>query len=125
MPRSCVRPTPAQKQANPAVPVIAGSLVGSNGVFLRALYAAGIKGYYDGLAVHFYTLGLASLRAFREVKWPTATPKPLWLDEFGWSSCYPRHRVQEEQACVTPGIQAATSPISSARCLELPTSRRR
>ena len=54
---------PAIKQANPSVPVLAGSLVGSNGVFLRALYAAGIKGYYDGLAVHFYnlTLGVAAL----------------------------------------------------------------
>jgi hypothetical protein len=96
---------PAIKQANPAVPVIAGSLVGANGVFLRALYAAGIKGYYDGLAVHFYTLGLASLRAFREVQVANADTKPLWLDEFGWTSCYPRHKVQEEQPCVTPGVQ--------------------
>ena len=35
---------PAIKQANPSVPVLAGSLVGSNGVFLRALYAAGHQG---------------------------------------------------------------------------------
>src|SRR5690348_11530469 len=34
---------PAIKLASPAVRVIAGSLVGSNGVFLRSLYAAGIK----------------------------------------------------------------------------------
>ena len=47
---------PAIKQAAPSVPVLGGSLVGSNGLFLRALYAAGIKGYYDGLAVHFYNL---------------------------------------------------------------------
>ena len=59
---------PAIKAANPNVPVLAGSLVGSNGAFLRALYAAGIKGYYDGLAVHFYTLTLASLRSIREVQ---------------------------------------------------------
>jgi hypothetical protein len=97
---------PAIKQADPAVPVIGGSLVGANGIFLRALYAAGIKGYYDGLAVHFYTLGLASLRAFREVQVANGDTKPLWLDEFGWSSCYPRQKVQEEQPCVTPGIQA-------------------
>jgi len=97
----------AIKQANPLVPVIAGSLVGSNGVFLRDLYAAGIKGYYDGLAVHFYTLVLASLRAIREVQVANGDTTPLWLDEFGWSSCYPRHRVQEEQACVTTRVQAA------------------
>jgi hypothetical protein len=97
---------PAIKRENPAVPVIGGSLVGANGVFLRALYRAGIKGYYDGLAVHFYTLGLASLRAFREVQVANGDTKPLWLDEFGWTSCYPRHKVQEEQPCVTPAIQA-------------------
>jgi polysaccharide biosynthesis protein PslG len=98
---------PAIKQANPNVPVLAGSLVGANGVFLRALYAAGIKGYYDGLAVHFYTLTLASLRSIREVQLANGDTKPLWLDEFGWSSCWPRYRIQQEQACVTPKVQAA------------------
>ncbi len=98
---------PAIKQANPSVPVIAGSLVGYNGVFLRALYAAGIKGYYDGLAVHFYTLTLASLRQFRAVQLANGDSKPLWLDEFGWSSCWPKYKVQQEQACVTPMVQAA------------------
>jgi hypothetical protein len=98
---------PAIKQASPGVPVLAGSLVGSNGVFLRALYAAGMKGYYDGLAVHYYTLTLASLRSIRQVQLKNGDSKPLWLDEFGWSSCWPRHRIQEEQACVTPHGQAA------------------
>ena len=97
---------PAIKQANPSVLVIAGSLVGYNGVFLRALYAAGIKGYYDGLAVHFYGLTLASLRQFREVQLANGDTMPLWLDEFGWSSCWPRYRIQQEQACVTPKVQA-------------------
>jgi polysaccharide biosynthesis protein PslG len=98
---------PAIKQANPNVAVLAGSLVGSNGVFLRALYAAGIKGYYDGLAVHFYTLTLASLRAIHETQVANGDGTPLWLDEFGWSSCWPRYRIQQEQACVTRGVQAA------------------
>jgi hypothetical protein len=98
---------PAIKQANPDVSVLAGSLVGANGVFLRALYAAGIKGYYDGLAVHFYTLTLASLRSIHEVQLANGDSKPLWLNEFGWSSCYPRQKVQQEQACVTAQTQAA------------------
>jgi polysaccharide biosynthesis protein PslG len=97
---------PAIKQVSPNVPVLAGSLVGSNGVFLRALYAAGIKGYYDGLAVHFYNLTLASLRSIHEVQLANGDTKPLWLDEFGWSSCYPRHRTQQEQGCVTTQTQA-------------------
>jgi hypothetical protein len=98
---------PAIKRANRDVPVLGGSLVGANGAFLRALYAAGIKGYYDGLAVHFYSLTLASLRSFREVQLANGDTKPLWLDEFGWSSCWPKHKIQQEQACVTPKVQAA------------------
>lgn len=98
---------PAIKQANPSVLVLGGSLVGSNGVFLRELYRAGIKGYYDGLAVHFYTLALGSLRAIHEVQLANGDSKPLWLDEFGWSSCWPHYRTQQEQPCVTPHQQGA------------------
>jgi polysaccharide biosynthesis protein PslG len=97
---------PAIKQVNPQIPVLAGSLVGSNGEFLRALYAAGIKGYYDGLSVHFYTLVLGSLRAIHETQVANGDTKPLWLNEFGWTSCWPKQRTQQEQACVTPATQA-------------------
>ncbi|MFI4991349.1 MAG: cellulase family glycosylhydrolase [Solirubrobacterales bacterium] len=98
---------PAIKQADPSVRVLGGSLVGSSGVFLRALYAAGIKGYYDGLAVHFYTLTLAALREIHQVQLANGDSTPLWLDEFGWSSCWPRQRIQQEQACVTAKTQAS------------------
>ncbi|MCW3019713.1 MAG: glycoside hydrolase family 5 protein [Solirubrobacterales bacterium] len=97
---------PAIKAADPSVPVLAGSLVGSNGAFLRLLYAAGIKGYYDGLSVHFYTLTLGSLRSIREAQLAAGDTKPLWLDEFGWTSCWPRERIEQEQGCVTQRIQA-------------------
>ena len=96
----------AIKLVNPHTMVLAGSLVGPNGVFLRALYAAGIKGYYDALAVHFYTLTVASLRSIHEVQLANGDHTPLWLDEFGWSSCWPRHKIDHEQACVTPAVQA-------------------
>jgi hypothetical protein len=96
---------PAIKQANASVSVLAGSLVGSSGVFLRALYAHGIKGSYDGLAVHFYGPTLASLRSIHAVQLAHGDTKPLWLDEFGWSSCYPQHRIQQEQACVNAQTQ--------------------
>jgi hypothetical protein len=98
---------PAIKQANPNVLVLAGALVGSNGAFLRALYAAGMKGYYDALAVHFYTLTLASVRSIHEVQLANGDNTPLWLDEFGWSSCYPRQKIEQEQGCVTAQVQAA------------------
>jgi hypothetical protein len=97
---------PAIKQGNSNVQVLAGSLVGANGVFLRDLYAAGIKGYYDGLAVHYYTLTLASLRSIHEVQVANGDTKPLWLNEFGWSSCYPRRGIEQEQGCVSAQTQA-------------------
>jgi Glycosyl hydrolase catalytic core len=96
---------PAIKAANPNVQVLAGALVGSNGAFLRELYADGIKGYYDGLAVHYYNLTLASVRSIHEVQLANGDTTPLWLDEFGWSSCLPQ-QIQQEQACVTKQIQA-------------------
>jgi hypothetical protein len=98
---------PAIKQANPNVLVLAGALVGPNGAFLRALYAAGMKGYYDALAVHFYTLTLAAVRTIHEVQLANGDDTPLWLNEFGWSSCYPRQKIEQEQGCVTAQIQAA------------------
>jgi Cellulase (glycosyl hydrolase family 5) len=97
---------PAIKQANPSVAVLAGALVGSNGAFLRAMYAAGVKGYYDGLAVHYYNLTLASLRSIREVQLANGDTTPLWLDEFGWTSCWPHRRIEQEQGCVTAQVQA-------------------
>jgi polysaccharide biosynthesis protein PslG len=98
---------PAIKQVAPTLPVLGGSLVGSNGAFLRALYAAGIKGYYDGLSVHFYNLLLGSLRSIHEVQLANGDSTPLWLNEFGWSNCYPRQKIQQEQACVTSAVQAS------------------
>ncbi len=98
---------PAIKRADPSLPVLGGSLVGSNGAFLRALYAAGIKGHYDGLAVHFYNLVLGSLRAIHATQLANGDHKPLWLDEFGWSSCWPGQHMQQEQGCVTAQTQAA------------------
>ncbi len=96
----------AIKQVDPSMTVLAGSLVGSNGAFLNLLYQHGMKGHYDGLAVHFYTLTLAGLRTIRAVQLANGDTTPLWLDEFGWGNCYPRLKVQEEQGCVTSGTQA-------------------
>ncbi len=97
---------PAIKQADPNVLVLGGSIVGANGKFLRLLYVDGIKGYYNGLSVHFYTLTVAALRYIHEVQLANGDTKPLWLDEFGFSSCWPKEKVQQEQGCVTAQLQA-------------------
>lgn len=97
---------PAIKRVDPRIQVLAGSLVGANGAFMNALYQAGIKGFYDGVSVHFYTLTLGSLRVFREDQLAHGDTTPLWLDEFGWSSCWPKQKIQQEQGCVTEAAQA-------------------
>jgi len=97
---------PAVKAVAPGITVLGGSLVGSNGNFLKALYAAGIKGYYDGLSVHYYNLTLGSLRSIRETQTANGDSKPLWLDEFGWTSCWPGRKIEQEQACVSDKVQA-------------------
>lgn len=97
----------AIKRADRSLPVVAGSLVGSNGAFLEALYRAGMKGFYDGLAVHFYDLTLASVRAIRRVQRRNGDRRPLWLTEFGWTSCWPARRNEGGHACVTAKQQAS------------------
>ena len=96
---------PAIKQVDPAVPVLAGSLVGSNGLFLRALYAAGIKGYYDGLSVHFYNLVLASRARSMKRSSPTATPRLCGSTSSAGAAAGHGRRSQQEQGCVTRAAQ--------------------
>jgi hypothetical protein len=97
---------PAIKRADSNIVVLAGSLVGSNGGFMRALYAQGVKGYYDAVSVHFYNLVLGSVRRFHEVQVENGDRTPLWLDEFGWSSCWPARKIEQEQGCVSKSVQA-------------------
>ena len=97
---------PAIKAVAPNLPVLGGALVGWNGVFLKQLYAAGIKGYYDGLSVHYYNLVLADLRVIHQTQLAHGDTKPLWLGEFGWSSCAPLKQQDGGQYCVTPKIEA-------------------
>lgn len=96
---------PAIKAAAPDVPVLAGALVGYNGAFLQKLYDEGMKGFYDGLAVHYYDQTLASLRAIHAVQGRNGDTAPLWLNEFGWSSCAPQ-KFQDGQRCVTEKASA-------------------
>jgi hypothetical protein len=98
---------PAIKAADPTLPVLGGSLVGSNGVFLRQLYAAGIRGYYDGLAIHFYDVVLAGIRTIAAIKRTYHDTTPLWETEFGWDSCGPTGRSPTNLPCVTPTQQAS------------------
>jgi hypothetical protein len=79
---------PALKRVAPSVPVLAGAFVGANGKWLQALYDAGIKGSYDAISVHFYDVPLSALSTTRAVQTRNHDKKPLWLAEFGFTSCY-------------------------------------
>jgi hypothetical protein len=99
---------PALKQVAPDVPVLAGSFVGGNGKWLQALYDAGIKGAYDALSVHFYDLTLTALSTTHDVQRANHDTKPLWLAEFGFTSCYKKggKAFLVDHACNTRAGQA-------------------
>jgi hypothetical protein len=96
------------KVANPRLTVLAGSFVGTDGKWLQALYDAGIKGSYDALSVHFYDLPLEALRTTRAVQRKNGDAKPMWLAEFGFSSCYAHGRkdAAKDHVCLTRSGQA-------------------
>jgi hypothetical protein len=108
---------PAAKAGNPDVPVLAGSLATADVPFLRELYARGMKGHYDGLAIHpynewrdpadmweerwkQYTL-IPGTRWVRETQLAHGDETPLWLTEFGWATCTDGNRM-----CVSRQQQA-------------------
>jgi polysaccharide biosynthesis protein PslG len=97
----------AAKEGNPAVPVLAGALAYGNDAWVRAVYAHGIKGHYDGLSVHPYNTGRPRPGAWSGIEWArrlqseAGDSAPLWLTEFGWSTC----RIGSGW-CVTPANQA-------------------
>jgi Cellulase (glycosyl hydrolase family 5) len=99
---------PVVKAAAPRVPVLAGSFVGGNGAWLKAMYAAGIKGSYDALSVHFYDLPLSALAATRAIQKANRDNKPLWLAEFGYTSCFAKggKAFMIDHACNTRAGQA-------------------
>jgi hypothetical protein len=89
------------------VPILIGALVGANGDFLDALYKDGIKGSYEGIAVDFYNVVLASVRSIHQIQLAHGDHVPVWLEEFGWTTCStPRSIAEEYFACVSPTQQA-------------------
>jgi hypothetical protein len=99
--------TAVQHSAAPSTPVLIGAIVGAEGSFLKALYREGVKGYYNGIAVDFYNLVLASLRSIHQVQLAAGDHTPLWLEEFGWNTCNGAHSIAEQYfVCVSPQQQA-------------------
>jgi polysaccharide biosynthesis protein PslG len=84
------------KEGDPNVDVLAGSLAYADIAFLRALYADGIKGSFDGIAVHPYADGadpanmavthsfLGGIQTIHAAQLAAGDNTPVWVTEFGW-----------------------------------------
>jgi hypothetical protein len=108
-----------RRSGRPRLTVVAGALQRSDGSFLKELYARGLAGRFDALSIHPYSGG-ASPRAresgddrmnsfadgvpwIRQIMLAHGDDKPLWLTEFGFTSCLDVH----QPICVGPERQAA------------------
>jgi polysaccharide biosynthesis protein PslG len=112
---------PAAKDADPSARVVAGSLADADFEFTDALYARGVKGHFDAWSVHPYSEDRSPLHpgiegwskksfvrgvpAVRATMLRHGDDKPLWLTEFGWSTCTVRDQAAYEN-CVDPATQA-------------------
>lgn len=113
---------PAVKQANPHAIVVAGSLANSDYKFTERLLKLGVGGNFDAWSVHPYSEdrspmspGLpgwssASMNAgvpqVRNTLLHYGQHQPLWLTEFGWSTCNVRHQSQAWENCIDEQTQA-------------------
>ncbi len=110
---------PAVKAVAPTLPVLI-SMARTDTSFLSALYADGVRGYYDGIAVHPYGQpkldGLKALRAYAVSQGDTA---PIWVTEVGWSSS--AVGLQNQAADTTSVLEqlAALPYVSAAEIYEM------
>jgi hypothetical protein len=84
------------KEGDPNVAVLAGSLSYADVPFLQALYANGIRGFYDGISVHPYADGAApantavthsfigGIESLHAAQQAAGDDTPEWVTEFGW-----------------------------------------
>ncbi len=86
------------KAGDPSVPVLAGSLSYADTGFMSQLYAKGIKGSYDGVAIHPYSdtsdptnMNIVhsfkgGIESFHAAQTAAGDVTPLWITEFGWTT---------------------------------------
>jgi polysaccharide biosynthesis protein PslG len=97
------------REGDPNVAVLAGSLSYADVPFLRALYANGIRGYYDGISVHPYADGaapantavahsfLGGIESLHAAQQAAGDGTPEWVTEFGWPTGASRGANTEQQ----------------------------
>jgi hypothetical protein len=114
----------AVKTVAPGLPVLAAAMAFSDVPWLQSLYAAGARGYYDGISVHPYNewrpIGaphdiawakydfVQGLNALHTAMLDAGDSSPLWITEVGWSSCLSGGGT--DRWCVTEQQQADYLP---------------
>lgn len=110
------------KSIDPETFVVGGALASSDTDFVSSLLAHGIAGHFDAFSVHPYSANESPLEPFAD-EWVSASfvrgvPRvhellvlagasaPLWLTEFGWSTCAVRGSVNWWDNCVSEQQQA-------------------
>lgn len=112
---------PAAKRAHRGSTVIGGSLAGADADFTRALFGHSVRNRFDAWSIHPYSGDRSPLHpgfgsdvrnsfirgvpAVRRVLERRGDPEPLWLTEFGWSTCSVRDG-ESWQNCVSETTQA-------------------
>jgi len=121
----------------PAAAILLGPTTGNNYAFIDQLYAAGLKGFFDGVSVHtdtgclvndpglFYRDPLGHIgqytflgyRSIREVMLAHRDYKPIWMTELGWSTskeiCNSGAWAGQKPGGVSPRRNGQKPPISS------------
>lgn len=109
----------AVKRGDRRVPVLAGATAYSDVGFLRRVYRAGIRGFHDGISIHPYSDGRgpaseaapaelefgAGIRSVRAAQLAAGQPKPLWLTEFGFSSCSWCGSLEQQAALIAETVR--------------------
>ena len=112
---------PAAKAADPRATIIAGSLADADFEFTAALLDRGVGGNFDAWSVHPYSEDRSPLHpgisgwskksfaagvpAVRDTLLRRGQNKPIWLTEFGWSTCTVRGQAAYHN-CVDESTQA-------------------
>jgi hypothetical protein len=116
------RAYPRAKRAHRDATILGGALAGSDYRFTRELFRRGVKDHFDGWSFHPYSEDRSPLTpgpdryvknsfirgvpAVRRVLERRGDPEPLWLTEFGWSTCSVRGEPEAYENCVGRAKQA-------------------
>ena len=113
---------PAAKRAHRGATVLGGSLATADFRFTQALFRHGVRNRFDAWSIHPYSHDRSPLDP-GEPRWRNASfvrgiplvrrvlvrhhdAEPLWLTEFGWSTCTVRSHPDPWENCVSETTQA-------------------